>query len=339
MKLSICIHQFFGRYLPHILGVSKNTIKTYRDSFTLFLPFAAKYHSIKIESLKLDHLSWDLILAFLDDLERQRKNVAKTRNNRLAALKSFAKMTRLMYPEKKELAEKIIDIPQKRTQKPLIGFLYPDEILKTLQSVDLKKSDGFRDYTILHLLNDSGSRASELATLNIDYLNPLKKTLVILGKGNRARLIELWPKTIQLIELYISEYRTTPKPLYQHRIFINQRGEELTRHGIYRLCKKYLSTVLDPKRMKEINPVHSFRHACAMRILHKYKDLSKIQIRLGHENIETSTLYTHLDINYKRELQKQFDEYTQSVLTHDPKIEELIDWENKEDIMDWLDSL
>ena len=91
--------------------------------------------------------------------------------------------------------------------------------------------------------------------------------------------------------------------------------------------------------MKEINPVHSFRNACAMRILHKDKDLSKIQIRLGHENIETSKLYTHLDINYKRELQKQFDEYTQSVLTHDPKIEELIDWENKEDIMDWLDSL
>ena len=123
MKLSICIHQFFGRYLPHIHGVSKNTIKAYRDSFTLFLPFAAKYHSIKIESLKLDHLSWDLILAFLDDLEQQRKNVAKTRNNRLAALKSFAKMIRLMYPEKKEIAEKIIDIPQKRTQKQLIGFL------------------------------------------------------------------------------------------------------------------------------------------------------------------------------------------------------------------------
>ncbi len=244
-----------------------------------------------------------------------------------------------MYPEKKELAEKIIDIPQKRTQKQLIGFLYPDEILKTLQRVELKKSDGFRDYTILHLLNDSGARASEVATLNIDYFNPHKKTLAILGKGNRHRLIEIWPKTIQLIELYISKYRTTPKPLYQHRIFINQRGEEFTRHGIYRLCKKYLSTALDPKRLKEINPVHSFRHSCAMRILHKDKDLSKVQKRLGHENIQTSTLYTHLDINYKRELQKQFDEYTQSVLTHDPKIEELIDWENKEDIMDWLDSL
>jgi hypothetical protein len=69
------------------------------------------------------------------------------------------------------------------------------------------------------------------------------------------------------------------------------------------------------------------------------KDLSKVQKRLGHENIQTTTLYTHLDINYKRELQEHFNEYTQSVLTHDPKIEELIDWENKEDIMDWLDSL
>jgi site-specific recombinase XerD len=244
-----------------------------------------------------------------------------------------------MYPEKKELAEKIINIPQKRTQKQLIGFLYPDEILKALQSVDLKKSDGFRDYTILHLLNDSGARASEVATLNIDYFNPHKKTLAILGKGNRYRLIELCPKTTQLIELYISKYRTTPKPLYQNTLFINQRAKQFTRHGIYRICKKYLSTALDPKRLKEINPVHSFRHSCAMRILYKDKDLSKIQHRLGHENIQTTTLYTHFDINHKRQLQKQFDEYTQSVLTHDPKIEKLIDWENKEDIMDWLDSL
>jgi site-specific recombinase XerD len=340
MKLSSCIYQFFNRYLPHIKGASIHTIKAYRDAFSLFLPFAAKYHDIKVASLQIEHLSHQLILAFLDDLERQRKNIAKTRNHRLAALKSFAKMIRFMYPEKRQLAEKIINIPQKRTQKQLIGFLYQEEILKVFQSVDLKKSDGFRDYTILHLLYDSGARASEVATLKLDHFNTHQKTLAILGKGNRYRLIELWPETIKLIELYISKYRTTPKPLYQHRIFINQRGIEFTRHGIYRICKKYLSMALDPKRLKGINPVHSFRHSCAMRMLYDDgEELSAIQNRLGHEDIQSTTLYTHLDLNRKRELQKQFIKYTQSVLTHDPKIDELIDWENKEDIMDWLDSL
>jgi integrase/recombinase XerD len=339
MKLSSCLHQFFGHYLPHIKGVSTHTIKAYRDTFTIFLPFAAQYRSIKIDSLTLEHLSSELILDFLDELERGRKNLAKTRNNRLAALKSFAKMIRFMYLEEREIAEKIGNIPQKRTQKPLIGFLYQEEILKVFESVDLKKKDGLRDYALLHLLHDSGARASEIATLKVDYFNPQQKTLAILGKWNRYRLIELEPKTVQLLQLYITKYRTTPKPLYQHRLFINQRREELTRHGIYRICKKYLTMALPPKRLKAINPVHSFRHSCAVNMLYSGYSVSEIKNHLGHKDIQSTTVYLHLDLNRKREIQKKFIEYMQSVLTRDPKIEELLDWENKEDIIAWLDSL
>lgn len=339
MKLSSCLHQFFGQYLPHIKGASTHTIKAYRDTFKIFLPFAAKYRSIKIDSLTLDHLSSELILAFLDELERGRKNLAKTRNNRLAALKSLAKMIRFMYPEEREIAEKIGNIPQKRTQKPLIGFLYQEEILKVFQSVDLKRKDGLRNYALLHLLYDSGARASEVATLNLDYFNPQQKTLAILGKWNRYRLIEIEPKTVQLLQLYITKYRTTPKPLYQHRLFINQRREELTRHGIYRICKKYLTMALPPKRLKAINPVHSFRHSCAVNMLYSGYSLSEIRNHLGHEDIQSTSIYLHLDLNRKREIQKKFIEYMQSVLIRDPKIEELLHWENKEDIITWLDSL
>ena len=339
MKLSSCLHQFFGQYLPRIKGVSTHTIKAYRDTFKMFLPFAAKYHSVKTDSLTLDHLSSELILAFLDELERGRKNLAKTRNDRLASLKSFAKMIRFMYPEKRQIAEKIGNIPQKHTQKPLIGFLYQEEILKVFQSVDLKRKDGLRDYALLHLLYDSGARASEVATLNLDYFNPQQKTLAILGKWNRYRLIELEPKTIQLLQLYITKYRTTPKPLYQHRLFINQRREELTRHGIYRICKKYLTMALPVKRLKLINPVHSFRHSCAVNMLYSGYSLSEIRNHLGHKDIQSTSIYLHLDLNRKREIQKKFIEYMQSVLTRDPKIEELLHWENKEDIITWLDSL
>jgi len=339
MKLSSCLHQFFGQYLPRIKGVSTHTIKAYRDTFKIFLPFAAKYHSVKTDSLTLDHLSSELILAFLDELERGRKNLAKTRNDRLASLKSFAKMIRFMYPEKRQIAEKIGNIPQKRTQKPLIGFLYQEEILKAFESVDLKRKDGLRDYALLHLLYDSGARASEVATLNLDYFNPQQKTLAILGKWNRYRLIELEPKTIQLLQLYITKYRTTPKPLYQHRLFINQRREEFTRHGIYRICKKYLTMALPVKRLKLINPVHSFRHSCAVNMLYSGYSLSEIRNHLGHKDIQSTSIYLHLDLNRKREIQKKFIEYMQSVLTRDPKIEELLHWENKEDIITWLDSL
>ena len=339
MKLSTCIGQFFADYLPRIKGSSEHTIKAYRDACSLFLPFAAKYHAIKIQSLRVDHLSAQLILEFLEHLEKERKNVAKTRNQRLATLKSLAKMIRLLYPEKRKLAETILYIPQKRTQKQLIGFLYPEEILKVLQSVDLKKKAGLRDYTILHLLEDSGARASEIASLKLDYFDPKQRTLAILGKGNRFRQIRLEVKTAQLIELYIAKYRITPKPLAREHLFINQRGQALTRHGIYRLCKKYLSLALSPKRFKHINPVHSFRHSCAVNMLATGSSLAEIKNHLGHDNIQSTMAYLHMDLSRRRQVQKQFIQYTQSVLTHDPKIEELIDWENRQDIMTWLDSL
>ena len=101
MRLSTVIHQFFGRYLPHIKAVSPHTIKAYRDAFKLFLPYAAHYHDIKISSLQIAHLGVEVVLDFLDNLEKERQNSAKTRNSRLAAIKSLAKMIRFMYPDQR----------------------------------------------------------------------------------------------------------------------------------------------------------------------------------------------------------------------------------------------
>jgi site-specific recombinase XerD len=339
MKLSTCIIEFFNQYLPHIKGSSEHTIKSYRDTFTLFLPFAAQQRFIKVESLNISHLSVDLILSFLNYLQSKRHNSAQTRNQRLAAIKSFAKMIRFMYPQERKIADTILAIPQSRSQKKLVGFLYPDEILTVFDAVDLKKADGVRDYTILHLLEDSGARASEVATLNLDSFDPKNRTLAILGKGNRYRQIKLKPKTVQLISLYIAKYRTTPKPVYQHRLFINQRGEAFTRHGIYRICRKYLSKALNSKRLQFINPAHSFRHSCATRMLCSGKSISDIKNRLGHENIQSTMIYLKLDLTHRKQVQKKFIEYTQSVLKDDPKLDELIDWENRKDILTWLDSL
>jgi len=287
----------------------------------------------------VEHLSSDLIIAFLEDLQRERKNLVKTRNHRLAALKSFVKMVRFKYPEQQEVADTILNIPQKRAQKPLVGFLYQDEILEVFHVVELKTKEGFRDYALLHLLYDSGARATEIATLNLDYFDPQNKTMAILGKGNRFRLIQLKPKTCHLLQLYIRKYRISPQPPYRDRIFINQRGKELTRHGIYRICKKYLEKALSPKRLKNINPVHSFRHSCAVNMLYSGHLITDIKNHLGHDNLQSTDVYLHLDLNRRRNIQKRFIRYMQSVLTDDSKIEELLQWENEGDLMVWLDSL
>ena len=339
MKLSPLIHHFFDQYLPHIRGVSPQTVKGYRDAFRIFLPFAASFYKIKVKSLRVEHISRELIIAFLENLQNERNNLVKTRNQRLAALKSFAKMIRFMYPEQQEVANTIQSIPQKRSQKALIGFLYQDEILQVFQAVDLKRKEGFRDYTLLHLIYDSGARASEITTLNLDYFDPKKKTLAILGKGDRFRLIKLETKTCQLLQLYIRKYRNSPQPLYKDRLFINQRGEELTRHGIYRICRKYLEKALSPKRLKNINPVHSFRHSRALDMLYGGHPITDIQNHLGHDNIQSTTIYLHLDLDKRRHIQRRFARHMQSVLADDSKIDELLQWENEGDLMAWLDSL
>jgi site-specific recombinase XerD len=248
-------------------------------------------------------------------------------------------MIRFMYPQKTALVEKIICIPQKRTQRPLIGFLYPEEFDQVLNAVDLNKSQGFRDYTILQLLFDSGARASETAQLNLDYFNPQPKTLAILGKGDHFRQIELSPTTVRSIKTYIARYRKTPKSAYQKRLFISQHGKQLTRHGIYRLCRKYLRLVLPAKRLSVLNPVHSFRHACAMNMLAKGDSLSDIANQLGHEDIQSTMVYLQLDLSRKRNIQQKFTQYTKSILVRNAEIEELIDNKDKDDIMQWLDSL
>ena len=339
MRLSSVTHQFFGKYLPHIIAVSPHTIKAYRDTFKLFLPFAAKYHGIKISSLHIAHLSVEVVLDFLGSLEKERQNSAKTRNSRLAAIQSRDKLSRFLHPDQRKLADRILSIPQKRSQRQLVGFLYPYEIDRILQAVDLNDALGVRDYCLLQLLYDSGARASEIATLNLDYFNAHNKTLAILGKGNRYRQIELEPKTVRLLNIYIARYRISPKPAYQHRLFINQRGKQLTRHGIYRLCKKYLQLALPPKRLKDINPVHSFRHSCAVRMLSDGHPVSDIRNKLGHEDIQSTMVYLQLDLAKRKKIQKQFIQYVQSNVTQNPEIDALIDWQNKDDIMAWLDDL
>ena len=287
----------------------------------------------------MEHIKTELIVSFLESLQSSRKNGAKTRNHRLAALKSFAKMIRFIHPRQQGIVNAILNIPQKREQRGLIGFLYQDEILRVFRAVDLKRKEGFRDYTLLHLLYDSGARASEITTLNLDYFNPIQKTLSILGKGNRFRLIKLEPKTCHLLQLYVRKYRISPRPLFQNRLFINQRGEAFTRHGVYRICRKYLEKALPSKRLKYINPVHSFRHSRAVDMLHNGHPITDIKNHLGHDNIQSTTIYLHLDLDRRRHIQRQFMRHMQSVLADDSKIDELLHYENEGDLMAWLDSL
>jgi site-specific recombinase XerD len=339
IKLTECIHEFFTTWLKKVKGASPQTNNSYKTAFSIFLPFAGNYLNKTITSLKLDDLKTDLVLSFLEYLETNRKNSVKTRNLRLSAIKSMARMICLYYPEYKDVANSILRIPQKRAAKPLVGFLTQDELLDVFNSVDLQRKDGFRDYVILHLLYDTGARAQELADIKMDDIDSRNATVAILGKGQRYRLVQVWKKSIQLVERYIKNYRRSPELEYQEYLFINQRGQKLSRHGIYNICKKYIRKALPEKRLKHLNFAHSFRHSCAVHMLMMNKSVTDIQNHLGHESINSTIIYLKLDQSKRKEVQKNYMDYMQTAIEEDEKINNLIEWENDQEVLEWLDSL
>ncbi|QTA78498.1 Integrase family protein [Desulfonema limicola] len=339
MKLSTCIRTFFSHYLFEVKNSSLLTVKSYKETFKIFFSFAAQYLGVKIGRIELEDLSTDLILSFLEYLEDERENSIRTRNQRLAVLKSFAKMIRLKYPEHRDIADRILNIPQKRAVKSLAGFLSHDEIIQVFDSVNLSKKDGFRDHAILRLMYDSGARAGEVGNLELDSMDSRESLLYILGKGGAYRRVQIWPRTVQIIEHYVKNHRLTPSALFSKYLFINQRREKLTRQGIYKICKKYISLVLPENRLKQLEPAHCFRHSCAVHMLMDGKPLSHIKNHLGHENINSTMIYLKLDLSRKKEVHKGFIEYTRKALVNSPDIDGLIDWDNKDEVLKWMDNL
>ena len=339
MRLPPVVGRFFSSWLSGVKGASPNTAKTYREAFSLLLPVVAGRAKVETQSLTVEHLNRDAVLAFPAFLEKERGVSARTRNCGLAAIKSFAAMLRLMHPEKKRIADAVLEIPQKRETKKPIGWLYPDEVAEILKAVDLKRPLGFRDWCVLQLLYDSGARASEIASLNLDSFDSRDKTLSILGKGARFRQIEIEDRTAEALCIYVDRHRKSPGPACSARLFVSQRGAELTRHGVYRICDKYLKRTLSAKRLADLNPVHSFRHGCAVRMLATGRSIVEIKNRLGHRNVESTMVYLNLDVSALRRVQKRFEQYAAPVFAENPQIDEMIDWENRQEVVGWLDSL
>ena len=158
-------------------------------------------------------------------------------------------------------------------------------------------------------------------------------------EGNRYRLVQLQTKTVGLLKRYIEKNRLVPQPFYKNRLFINQRRQGFTRHGIYRICDKYIRKVLPEKRLKNLHSAHCFRHSCAVHMLMTGHDIAAIKNHLGHEDIQSTMIYLKLDLSRRRQVQNKFIDYMRSNLKTDPKLDELIDWENKEELLKWLDTL
>jgi integrase/recombinase XerD len=296
--LAPTLQAFFSDRLIGQRQASPHTLAAYRDTLKLLVAFAAERTGRQPSALDIDDLDAPLIGAFLDYLEHERHNSIRTRNARLAAIRSLFKYAALRHPEHAATIGRVLAIPPKRFERALITFLTEPEIDALLGAPDRGTWTGRRDHALLLLAAETGLRASELIGLACgDVHLGIGAHVSCLGKGRKQRITPLTKQTVAVLRPWLTERAGHPdQPLFPTRT-----GRTLSRDAIERRLAQHAATattICPSLQVKKITP-HVLRHTAAMRLLHAGVDTSVIALWLGHEQIETTQIYLHADLALK----------------------------------------
>lgn len=285
---------FLHERLPRERQVSEQTCSTYAVALRLFFEFAAQHLNLRPSQIALEQLDAPLVLAFLTHLEAERHNSPKTRNLRLAAIRSFMRFIEYREPAALAQVQRVLAIPMKRTESPLTTYLTATEVQALLKAPAQDTRHGVRDYSMLYLTYTAGLRVSELVSLRLENLAYEPQfSLQIFGKGRRERVLPLWQQSAKALQAWLAIRPSSPAP----EVFLNARGRAMTRSGFEYVLRKHMQTArqncpsLTPKR---VSP-HSLRHSCAMMVLQATGDIRKVALWLGHASIQTTEQYLRAD--------------------------------------------
>ena len=298
-ELGPWLQRFFREHLMTQRNVSPATIAAYRDTFRLLLRFLHQTHPGDCFSLPLDVLKANTILRFLDHLEQKRGNSIRTRNARLAALRSFVHyLSDWLGPELPPPVAKLLGIPFKRHAQRLVGFLSRPEIDAILNAADATWT-GQRDHLLFLLLYNTGARISEILALRVRDVDLDYRQLQLLGKGRKQRRVPLWPQTQKQLRRWLKDNRYPPDaPLLPNRF-----GQQMTRAGAaYQLQQLVAraSVQLASLKKRRISP-HSFRHSTAMALLEANVPQEVIALYLGHEGPKSTHPYVEASLAMKEQ--------------------------------------
>jgi site-specific recombinase XerD len=296
--LAPTLQAFFTDRLIGQRQASPHTLAAYRDTLRLLLTFASQRTGRQPSALDIDDLDAPLIGAFLDHLEQERGNSVRTRNARLAAIRSLFRYAALRHPEHAATIERVLAIPPKRFERALITFLTEPEIDALLAAPDRGTWTGRRDHAMLLLATQTGLRASELIGLTCgDVHLGVGAHVSCLGKGRKQRITPLTKQTGAVLRTWLAERAGHPdQPLFPTRT-----GRALSRDAIERRLAEHArvaSAACASLTTKTITP-HVLRHTAAMRLLHAGVDTAVIALWLGHEQVETTQIYLHADMALK----------------------------------------
>jgi integrase/recombinase XerD len=291
---------FLQQRLPVERGASDNTCESYAYAFKLLFEYASNCLKVTPSELHLEQLDAPLIVNFLNYLETTLGNGANSRNIRLAAIKSFMHFMEYRVPTALEQISRILAIPAKKAETRLVRHLTVEEMQAILDAPAPTTRDGIRGRAMLHLCFAGGLRVSELTGLRLADLSLQPHASVLVrGKGRRQRCLPLWKETASALRAWLAVRGTVLVP----ELFINARGEPMTRSGFEYILRKHTHTAA--KRCpslsaKRVSP-HVLRHTCALTVLQATKDLRKVSLWLGHANMQTTEIYTHADPSIKLE--------------------------------------
>ncbi len=297
--LAPLLQAFFTERLLQQRHASPHTIAAYRDAFRLVLSFALQELGKAPSHLELTDLDAAFVTRFLSHLDKGRKNTARTRNARLAAIHSFFRYVSLREPKHSGLIQRVLAIPHKRAEKKLVAFLARPEYEALLASPDQGTTLGRRDHALLSLAIQTGLRVSEITNLRIAdiHLNRSGSNVRCHGKGRKERITPLTAHTVSALRAYLKDRDASPDSPF----FVSRLGNQMSRDAVERLIAKHRARAAQrcpTLANKQISP-HVLRHTNAMLLLESGLDRSVIALWLGHESIETTEVYLHANLATK----------------------------------------
>ncbi|MFN0192315.1 MAG: tyrosine-type recombinase/integrase [Aestuariivirga sp.] len=298
--LAPSLSRFLGEHLARDQRASPHTCDAYAYSFQLLVTFAAQQLKKLPSQLEVEDLAVPMILSFLDHIEQSRGNKARSRNARLAAIRSFFRFLEYRVPACLDQALRIRAIPMKKTDETLVAALSRAEIQALIDAPDPATASGVRDRAMLHLAFAAGLRVSELVGLRLDQLdlrNPC--TIRVIGKGRRERILPLWKQSVVALRAWL----TVRVQRQDGALFLNAAGLTMTRSGFEYILAKHIATAaktLPAIAAKRVTP-HVLRHSCAMHMLQATHDVRKVALWLGHASLQSTEAYLRADPTGKLE--------------------------------------
>lgn len=293
------LQRYFADHLMRHRAASPQTIAAYRDTFRLLLLFAEQHIAKAPTEVVLTDLNSGLVLAFLDHLERNRANSSRSRNARLAAIRSFLRYAAHHDISALPVIQRTLAIPMKRCDKPLLGFLSRDEMQAILDAPEKGNWTGRRDQALFNVLYNTGARVSEAIGLRVsDIVLEGSPCVHIHGKGRKQRAVPLWRTTAALLRAWKRELGEVEQAA---PMFPNRDGAAMTRSNVTQRLALYVKAAAErsPKlRTWPVSP-HTIRHTTAMHLLQSGVDIAVIALWLGHESTTTTHMYIEADLSMK----------------------------------------